>query len=92
MLPMLGMGLRLRPAEKLGVRVGEGSSRSSPGVLGSISKSEKGDCEKPKSGVVGDGVAVVAGDTGVSLKKASNSRWSSAVAVGERKVGRLILL
>jgi hypothetical protein len=75
MLPMLGIGLRLRPAEKLGARVGEGSSRSRPGVLGSTSKSEeKGDCEKPKSGVVGEGVAVVAGDTGASLKKARSSR------------------
>jgi hypothetical protein len=74
MLPMLGIGLRLRPAEKLGARAGEGSSRSRPGVLGSTSKSENGDWEKPKSGVVGEGVAVVVGDTGVSLKKASSSR------------------
>jgi hypothetical protein len=74
MLPMLGIALRLRPAEKLGARVGDGSSRSRPGVFGSTSKSVKGEWEKPKRGVVGDGVAVVAGETGVSLKKASSSR------------------
>jgi hypothetical protein len=39
--------------------------------------------------VVGEGVAVVAGETGVSLKKASKRRCSSAVAVGERTAGRL---
>jgi hypothetical protein len=75
MLPMLGIVLRLLPPEKLGVRVGEGSSRSRPGVSGSTSKSVKGEWEKPKSGVVGDGVAVVVGETGeVSLKKARRSR------------------
>lgn len=89
MLLMLGIVLSLRPGERLGCRIGEGSSRSRPGVLGSGSKSEKGEWEKPNSGVVGEGVAVVVGDTGVSLKKASNRRWSSAVAVGERTAGRL---
>lgn len=75
MLLMLGIVLRPRFAEKLGVRIGEGSSRSRPGVLGSTSKSDSnGECEKPKSGVVGDGVAVVLGETGASLKKASKSR------------------
>jgi hypothetical protein len=48
MLPMLGMVFRLRADEKLGVRIGEGSSRSRPGVLGSGSNSEKGEWEKPK--------------------------------------------
>ena len=77
MLLMLGIVLRLLPPEKLGVRVGEGSSRSRPGVFGSTSKSVKGEWEKPKSGVVGDGVAVVTGETGgsgVSLKKARSNR------------------
>lgn len=74
MLLMLGIVLRLRPGDRLCVRMGEGSSRSRPGVLGSGSMSEKGEWEKPKSGVVGEGVAVVAGETGVSLKKASNKR------------------
>jgi hypothetical protein len=96
MLPMLGIVLMLRPDEKLGVRVGDGSSRSRPGVLGSSSSKsdEKGECDMPKKcGVVGDGVAVVVAEAGVSpLKKARSNRWSSAVAVGERNVGRLILL
>jgi hypothetical protein len=78
MLLMLGIVLRLRPPEKLGVRVGEGSSRSSPGVWGSTSSnSVKGEWEKPKSGVVGEGVAVVTGETGgsgVSLKKARSNK------------------
>lgn len=75
MLLMLGIVLRRRPGERVCVRTGEGSSRSRPGDLGSGSKSEeKGEWEKPKSGVVGDGVAVVVGETGVSLKKASKRR------------------
>jgi hypothetical protein len=75
MLPMLGIVFRLRADEKLGVRIGEGSSRSRAGVLGSGSKSEKGEWEKPKRGVVGDGVAVVVpGEIGASLKKARSRR------------------
>ncbi len=74
MLPMLGIVRRLRPGARVGVRIGDGSRRSNPGLVGSDSRSEKGKWEKPKSGVVGDGVAVVAGETGVSLKNASNRR------------------
>lgn len=104
MLPMLGIVRMLLPDdEKLGVRNGSGSSRSSPGVPGDSrccsSKSEKGEWDMPKKcGVVGDGVAVVVVDeppppaVGFSLKKASRRRCSSAVAVGERKVGRLMRL
>jgi len=43
-------------------------------------------------GVTGDEVAVELAESGVSERYASNSSWSSAVAVGERIKGRLILL
>lgn len=116
MLLMLGVGRILLPEAYCGVRVDEGSSRSSAGVAGSGSKGDREDEEEEKGeekdsdafvcGVVGDGVAAVEAEEegegvdddddddgkGPSLKKASNSWCSSAVAVGERSVGRLMRL
>lgn len=43
-------------------------------------------------GVTGEGVAVVVVDVGDSEKYANSNWWSSAVAVGERRKGRLIRL
>lgn len=96
-LLMLVAVRKLLPAETLGVRVGDGSRRSSPGQLGSGSgsKREKGDKNVLMFGVVGDGVGDGVDDEDdddASLKKARNRWWSSAVAVGERIIGRLILL
>ena len=72
MLLMLGVVLRLLPGVdgKVGIRVGEGSSKSSSGEIssGSGSNEEKGDRNAPMFGVVGDGVAVVVDDSGASLK------------------------
>lgn len=75
MLLMLVVVLILLPGASCGVRVGDGSSKSSPGVIGSRSGSngEKAAGNAPMCGVVGDGVAVEAVETAASLKYASNS-------------------
>lgn len=69
MLLMLTVVLRLRPVGKCGIRVGDGSSRSSPGVIGSGSgsKGEKGVKEMLRLGA-GDGVGDVVVEIGASLK------------------------
>ena len=77
-----------------GRRVGDGSRRSMPGpsVSGSgsieLKKVQLGDV----FGVTGDAVAVVVAEVGESCRYANSNSWSSAVAVGERNSGRLILL
>jgi hypothetical protein len=70
MLLMLGVVLILFPGTDCGVRVGDGSSKSSPGVSGSGSGSsgEKVNGNALLWGVRGDGVAVVVAEGGVSLK------------------------
>jgi len=96
MLCMLSIDgcLTILPDEKIGTgsRVGDGSSRSSPGpsVSGSIGEKKAQLCDV--FGVTGEGVAVVVAEVGVSCRYASSNSWSSAVAVGERNKGRLILL
>jgi hypothetical protein len=74
------------------IRVGDGSSKSMPGVSRSVRMGPNGENRDAVFGVTGEEVAVDVAESGVSARYASRSSCSSALAVGERINGRLILL
>jgi hypothetical protein len=74
------------------MRVGDGSSKSMPGASRSVRMGPKGEKRDAALGVMGEEVAVDVAESGLPARYASRSSCSSALAVGERINGRLILL